>query len=127
MKVFGLGLSELLIILAVVLLIFGPKNLPKLGAMLGRTVRKIRSRTDKELENVEDDGGAPASKTRSDEGSAQTGKSPAAKPKKTIVVKKVVRKAVPVDDESIPKEGGSSDKEHDQQEVCSSGDRYETA
>ena len=39
MKVFGMGMPELLIILAVILLIFGPKNLPKLGAALGKTVK----------------------------------------------------------------------------------------
>ena len=38
----GLGVPELLIILVVVLLIFGPKNLPKLGSSLGKTVRNIR-------------------------------------------------------------------------------------
>ena len=53
MKILGMGVPELLIILAVILLIFGPKNLPKLGGMLGRTVKKIRGR-------VEDDD-APAS------------------------------------------------------------------
>ena len=42
MKFFGLGVPELLIILAVVLLIFGPKNLPKLGASLGKTVKSLR-------------------------------------------------------------------------------------
>mgnify|MGYP003244042006 CR=1 FL=1 len=40
MKIFGLGVPELLIILAVALLIFGPKNLPKLGSALGRTVKE---------------------------------------------------------------------------------------
>ncbi len=38
----GLGIPELLIILVVVLVIFGPKNLPKLGASLGKTVKNIR-------------------------------------------------------------------------------------
>ncbi len=42
MKILGMGMPELLIILAVILLIFGPKNLPKLGASLGKTVRGLR-------------------------------------------------------------------------------------
>ncbi|MBR2834122.1 MAG: twin-arginine translocase TatA/TatE family subunit [Coriobacteriales bacterium] len=42
MKILGMGVPELLIILLVVLLIFGPKNLPKLGASLGKTVKNIR-------------------------------------------------------------------------------------
>ena len=46
MKILGLGVPELVIILVVVLLIFGPKNLPKLGGMLGRSVKKIRGRVE---------------------------------------------------------------------------------
>ena len=42
MKLGGLGVPELLIILVVVLLIFGPKNLPKLGSALGKTVKGLR-------------------------------------------------------------------------------------
>lgn len=42
MKIAGMGVTELLIILAVVLLIFGPKNLPKLGSALGKTVKSLR-------------------------------------------------------------------------------------
>lgn len=38
----GLGIPELIIILIVVLVIFGPKNLPKLGASIGKTVKNIR-------------------------------------------------------------------------------------
>ncbi|MEY8437129.1 twin-arginine translocase TatA/TatE family subunit [Atopobiaceae bacterium 24-176] len=38
----GLHAPELIIILIVVLVIFGPKNLPKLGASLGKTVKNIR-------------------------------------------------------------------------------------
>lgn len=42
MKILGMGVPELLIILVVVLLIFGPKNLPKLGSALGKTVKGLR-------------------------------------------------------------------------------------
>lgn len=38
----GLRAPELIIILVVVLIIFGPKNLPKLGKSLGSTVKNIR-------------------------------------------------------------------------------------
>ena len=43
MKIFGMGGFELVIILIVILLIFGPKNLPKLGNALGKTVSNLRS------------------------------------------------------------------------------------
>ncbi len=38
----GIGPTELIIILVICLLIFGPKNLPKLGNSLGKTVKGIR-------------------------------------------------------------------------------------
>jgi len=34
--------KELIIILVIVLVIFGPKQLPQLGKMLGKTMREIR-------------------------------------------------------------------------------------
>ena len=40
--ILGLGVPELLIILVVVLVIFGPKNLPKIGSALGKTVKNVR-------------------------------------------------------------------------------------
>ncbi|MBR3689513.1 MAG: twin-arginine translocase TatA/TatE family subunit [Eggerthellaceae bacterium] len=42
MKILGMGVPELLIILVVIQLIFGPKNLPKLGNALGKTVKNLR-------------------------------------------------------------------------------------
>ena len=42
MRIFGMGLPELLVILVIILLIFGPKNLPKLGSALGKTVKGLR-------------------------------------------------------------------------------------
>lgn len=38
----SVGPLELIIILVVVLLLFGPKNLPKLGKSVGATVKSIR-------------------------------------------------------------------------------------
>ena len=37
-----IGTNEMLIILVVVLLIFGPKNLPKLGKMFGKTINGFK-------------------------------------------------------------------------------------
>ena len=47
-----IGTNELLIILVVVLLIFGPKNLPKLGKMFGKTMHNFK----KGMEESEDEG-----------------------------------------------------------------------
>lgn len=43
---FNLGPVELGIILFVALLIFGPRQLPKLGKMMGDTIRSIRGAHD---------------------------------------------------------------------------------
>lgn len=40
--ILGMGVPELLFILVVVLVIFGPKNLPKIGSALGKTVKNVR-------------------------------------------------------------------------------------
>ena len=58
---FGLGWPELLIILVVVLLLFGPKQLPKLGRMLGQGVRDFRDATKRLDSDEEDDEAGKAS------------------------------------------------------------------
>ena len=61
MKFLGMGVHELLIILVVILLIFGPKNLPKLGSALGKTVKNLREgmsddkQVEEEADEVEED------------------------------------------------------------------------
>ncbi|AMA09828.1 MULTISPECIES: twin-arginine translocase TatA/TatE family subunit [Cyanophyceae] len=39
---FGLGWPEVLIILGVVVLIFGPKKIPEVGSALGKTLRGFK-------------------------------------------------------------------------------------
>lgn len=46
MHIGPLGMPEIIIILVVVLLIFGPKNLPKLGKAIGRSVKSLRDGMD---------------------------------------------------------------------------------
>lgn len=57
MKFLGMGVPELLIILVVVLLIFGPKNLPKLGSAIGKSVKGLREgmASDEGKVDIEDD------------------------------------------------------------------------
>ena len=40
---FGLGMTELLVILAIVLLIFGPKRLKSIGSDLGNAIKGFRT------------------------------------------------------------------------------------
>ena len=39
---FGLHMPELIIILVVALLIFGPKKLPEMGSAIGRSIKEFR-------------------------------------------------------------------------------------
>lgn len=41
-----IGMQELIVVLIIVLIIFGPKQLPKLGRMFGRTIRGFKSGID---------------------------------------------------------------------------------
>ncbi len=50
MRIFGMGAPELIVILLIVLIVFGPKNLPKLGRSLGNTIKGFR----KEMEFDDD-------------------------------------------------------------------------
>lgn len=92
MKVLGMGVPELVIILVVVLLIFGPKNLPKLGSAVGKTVKNLRDgMSDGKKEAVADDEEKAAEEE--DPASVKALESPEEAeeeaPKKKRVVKKV--------------------------------------
>ena len=42
---FGLGMPELILILIIALVIFGPSKLPEMGASVGKAIREFRSAT----------------------------------------------------------------------------------
>jgi TatA/E family protein of Tat protein translocase len=63
----SIGLPELLLILAIALLVFGPKKLPEVGRSLGKAMREFKKSTDEikdkfeeqiradEFKNIQDD------------------------------------------------------------------------
>jgi sec-independent protein translocase protein TatA len=48
-----LGTGELLIVLAVVLLVFGPTKLPQFGDALGRGIRNFKKAADKDDDSID--------------------------------------------------------------------------
>lgn len=55
MNLFGLGPTELIIILVIILIIFGPKRLPQLGKSLGKTMKSIREGAEGKIDDEDED------------------------------------------------------------------------
>ena len=54
MRMFGIGMPELIIILVIILIIFGAGKLPEIGAGLGKGIRNFKKATsDGEQEKIE--------------------------------------------------------------------------
>lgn len=54
---FGLGVTELVIILVIALIVFGPGKLPDVGRAVGRTIREFKQAT---TSAPEDDANSPS-------------------------------------------------------------------
>ena len=64
---FGIGVQELLVVLVIALLVFGGKNLPRIGSDMGRAIRNFRSAVNapevidvEPVKDPKDDNGAKA-------------------------------------------------------------------
>lgn len=58
---FGLGVPELMVILVIALVIFGPSKLPQIGSGLGKAIRDFKKGVTG-VETEEDDAGKEAKK-----------------------------------------------------------------
>ena len=59
---FGVGTNEILIILAVALILFGPKKLPEIGRSLGQGLRELKKASRDVMDTFENDDEEPAHK-----------------------------------------------------------------
>lgn len=51
----SVGVPELIVILAIALLIFGPKKLPEVGRSIGKALREFRKTSDEIKEKIEEE------------------------------------------------------------------------
>jgi sec-independent protein translocase protein TatA len=51
----NIGMPELLVILAIALLVFGPKKLPEVGRSIGKAVREFRRTSDEIKDRIEEE------------------------------------------------------------------------
>ena len=64
----AVGAPELIIILVIVLVLFGPKRLPQLGKSLGKTMKAIREGAEGKLAEDDEDADADAPKKERGQG-----------------------------------------------------------
>lgn len=83
---FGVGTQELIIVVIIVLILFGPKQLPKLANAIGRAMRDFKSGmsgVDSELQAAMKDDEAPASTPIEEKVEVRAGEAKATQTEKT--------------------------------------------
>jgi len=68
--VFGLGWQEILLILVVALVVFGPKKLPEIGSSLGKGLREFKEGMNGAGENLKKELDAPVTGKASESAAA---------------------------------------------------------
>ena len=71
---FNLGMTELLVILALLLLVFGAKRLPEIGSSMGKGIREFKKSISEVRDSIdESDRPAPRKLDAPNEGAARDG------------------------------------------------------
>jgi sec-independent protein translocase protein TatA len=70
----GIGAPELIIVLVIVLILFGPKRLPALGKSLGKTFKSLKDGIDGKLDEVDEDASTDSTAKKAEPAAAETKK-----------------------------------------------------
>jgi len=70
----GIGAPELIIILVIVLVLFGPKRLPQLGKSIGKTMKAIREGAEGKMAEDDEDADVDADVAKKDSVKAEATK-----------------------------------------------------
>jgi sec-independent protein translocase protein TatA len=74
----GIGAPELIIILVIVLILFGPKRLPALGKSIGKTFKSLKDGIDGKLDEGDEETDVDATTAKKDTSDSAPAKKPAA-------------------------------------------------
>ncbi len=81
---FGLGATELIIILVIVIVLFGARRLPEIGAGVGKAIKNFRAGMSSDEIDITPGGGEARSDAKSDEiAEGRTADSPATERQKS--------------------------------------------
>jgi TatA/E family protein of Tat protein translocase len=126
---FGIGMPELLVIFVIALLVFGPKELPKIGRTIGRAMAEFRRASDdlkegiqREIDAAEREPSEPEREPQADEAamappSPETGteelqEPPTPEPPAEEIVRRTAGSESPPVPEAVPDETGHPAEEH---------------